>query len=215
MAIWDDYVPTPQWADNRPVIVGGAPPTSTEFRVTQEDVYDRLEYLRELTHPESGIVRELDPIAVNDARWRLSLSTSFLGGWLDHDPEAGVQSVLDFKVNIPHGAIVTAMRALIWPNAHDTQPTLLPKLELWKHVPGAESVLVNSVTHGAIGSLPTYEALHFFEKTGMLHATSKSGEQWFVRFLSEANGTFTGSADFLLCSVRVTFAIAQLDPGGN
>jgi hypothetical protein len=185
MGIWDDYVAVANWATNRPVIADGAPPTAEQWRVTQEDIYDRLEHLKEGGTTVRTLTRNssIADMVFNQAQWQFETTEDCIS-----QISAGNNQYIYCRVDLPHGSTVTEVVAKIDPAAHGALPANMPIVGLYRRnhsSPGfaAPGSLVFDATDPS-ASTAVYDAAHEFAATGS-HFVNRESYAYFVRFKGE------------------------------
>lgn len=216
--IWDDYVPTPQQAANRPVPADGADPTAQEFRVTFEDIYDRLNFLEELMNTSPSRFRMLRHVefdyTIDPIPWRRRFNPGDDGGWREetHNGSAASPHKLIFPLDAPQGCTILSLRAKIDPAPHAVLPETMPRLALYKYVTGGPIVLVADETDPS-ASTAAFGAQHNIDVTSINEVIDNTSTLYYVVFFSEAGGD--AEDDLHVSSVRVEFSQTHVDGGAS
>ena len=185
MGLWDDYAAVNNWATNRPVTADGAPPTGEQWRVTQEDIYDRLEHLKEGGTTVRTITRNssIADMVFNQAEWQFESALDCVS-----QIAAGNNQYIYFRVDLPHASTVTEVVAKIDPAAHGALPANMPIVGLYRRIHASPSfAAAGSLVFDATDSSANttiYDAPHEFAATGS-HFVNRESYAYFVRLKGE------------------------------
>lgn len=214
MGLWDDYVATPVWASNRPVASDGAPPTGEQWRVTQEDLYDRAEYLHEGGMASKTVTRHYGPEAMTylATEWAPQSSDECV-----RQTTAGAAQYVRVRIEVPHGATITNISARVQPVFHGTLPAVMPRIYLMrKPLEAGTFGTVSSVQSAVDSSANTtaYNAAHSISMTlsGGGHVVDRAAYAYFVRFEGESGTGDEDQLEFHGVSVTYSTGVAR-DPG--
>lgn len=212
--IWDDYVPTPQWATNRPVVIDGAQPTGTEFRVPLEDIYDRLEYLFDGNNVETLTrVYGVAEMVFDPTKWELNHAQGCV-----NQVNSNNEDYVLVPIRVPDGARITSISARVQPRAaHGASlPVEKPSFTLFRQ----NLVTAGTGTMEARGNqtdpsvtVVAYEVAHDITRNFSApdELVNNALYAYWVRFEGESNTNAIDDLRFF--GIRVTFITARRDGG--
>lgn len=125
-----DYVPTPQWLNQRPVPDDGAAPTAALFGLSYEDIYDRLEWLKEGNISTSGVTYtrtfSASHAIYKPDEWEWDSTLMAL-----KQIDSALGSVFfDLPLRVPDGCRIAQVVLFVDPAAHGALPAQLPNFNL-------------------------------------------------------------------------------------
>lgn len=209
----DDYTPTPQWPSNRPVLTDGEQPIAANLRITQEDMYDRLEHLEEGGKAAQTITRHfgLGHMVFNPTKWTINDAQ----GCVEQVSAANGDYVY-VRIRIPHGARITSISARLDPT-HNTLPAEMPSIMLAR-IPLATAALGSAWssrgTQSDTSGNPAYGAAHSITRafSSPNELVDNDTYDYWVRFEGESGAGSANGLQFF--GVSVTFITSTTRDGG-
>jgi len=209
-----DYTPVSQWATNSLVTKAGARAMSDSVRAVQEDMHDKLQYLRDGKNVES-LIRTfgLADMIFDPTRW----SINHVQGSVDQVDHTLADQYVYVKLVVPNLCLITGLTACIDPAAHGAAPATMPNIALCRTLLGAGfgamSVVANqsdTTTH------PSYDSAHTFtlDLSSSPHTVQRSNRYaYWARFTGESGANAVNALKFY--GVELTFSTQFRDGGAG
>lgn len=207
-----DYTPVSQWATNSLVTKAGARAMSDSVRAVQEDMHDKLQYLKDGKNVET-VLRSfgLADMVFDASRW----SINHAQGSVDQVDHTLSDQYVYVKLVVPDLCLITSLQACIDPAAHGGAPAVMPNIALCRSLLGAGFGAMSVVNNQSDATAhPAYDSAHTFtlDLTSSPHTVERGNRYaYFARFTGESGA---GAVDALKFYGVVVGFTTQFRDGG-